>query len=259
MTGPLAELLAQSQHLLGIAFAVFLRVGAAMALVPGFGERMIPRSVRLGIALAFTAAILPAVMSLNVLTHVNPLAPGFLLAEVSAGLAFGLILRVMVMVLQIAGSIAAQSTSLAQILGGAATDPQPAIAHLLLLGGLALAMMSGLHLKITEALVLSYDAIPPGAGVQAAILSEWSVAHVARGFALAVTLAIPFVIAAFLYNLALGVINRAMPQLMVAFVGAPALTAGGLILLALAAPMMLQLWSTQLDTLLRDPFAGGLR
>ncbi|WP_095587894.1 flagellar biosynthetic protein FliR [Actibacterium ureilyticum] len=258
MSNVLADILSNSQQLLALAFAVFLRVGAAMAMVPGFGERMIPRSVRLGIALAFSAAILPAVAQSAGLADVNPLAPGFLAAEVMAGLAFGLILRIMVMVLQMAGSIAAQSTSLAQILGGAATDPQPAIAHLLLLGGLALAMMSGLHLRITEALILSYDAIPAGTGVGAAILSEWTVAHVARGFALAVTLAIPFVIAAFLYNLALGVINRAMPQLMVAFVGAPALTAGGLILLALAAPLMLQLWSVRLDALLRDPFGGAM-
>lgn len=252
----LASLMAESQQLLGLAFAVFLRVGAAMAMVPGFGERMIPRSVRLGVALAFSAAVLPAVAQSQGMADASPLAPGFLAAEVIAGLALGLILRVMVMVLQIAGSIAAQSTSLSQILGSAAADPQPAIAHFLLLAGLALAMMSGLHLQVTEALILSYDAIPLGIGVGAAVLSEWSVTHIARGFSLAVTLAIPFVIAAFLYNLALGVINRAMPQLMVAFVGAPALTAGGLILLALAAPLMLQLWSTHLQTLLSDPFAG---
>jgi flagellar biosynthetic protein FliR len=35
-----------------------------------------------------------------------------------------------------------------------------------------------------------------------------------------------------------------MPQLMVAFVGAPAISLGGLILLMLVAPLMLTLWLT---------------
>ena len=52
-------------------------------------------------------------------------------------------------------------------------------------------------------------------------VAEWGVARVGAAFALALGLAAPFVIAAVLYNLALGVINKAMPQLMVALVGAP--------------------------------------
>ena len=56
-----------------------------------------------------------------------------------------------------------------------------------------------------------------------------------RTFALAFSLAAPFVTAALLYNIALGVINRAMPQLSVTFIGAPALTAGGLLLILVAA------------------------
>jgi flagellar biosynthetic protein FliR len=64
----------------------------------------------------------------------------------------------------------------------------------------------------------------------------------------------PFAIAALIYNVALGVINRAMPQLMVAFVGAPALTAGGLLLLYAAAPVMLSVWITALGRVLEQPF-----
>ena len=63
-----------------------------------------------------------------------------------------------------------------------------------------------------------------------------------------------FVIAALIYNVALGVINRAMPQLMVAMIGAPALTAGGLILLMLAAPAILSAWVRHLGGVLQMPF-----
>ena len=73
---------------------------------------------------------------------------------------------------------------------------------------------------------------------------------VAQAFALGFSLAAPFVIAGFAYNVALGAINRAMPQLMVAFVGAPAITAAGLLILMLAAPVILDFWGLRLDRLI---------
>ena len=60
-----------------------------------------------------------------------------------------------------------------------------------------------------------------------------------------------------IYNLALGIINRAMPQLMVAMVGAPAITGGALALLMLAAPVILPLWLGLLQARLADPFGIG--
>lgn len=74
-------------------------------------------------------------------------------------------------------------------------------------------------------------------------------------FANAFTLAAPFVITSLIYNVALGAINRAMPQLMVAFVGAPAITAGGLILLMLISPLILSIWLDEFNIRLANPFA----
>ena len=47
-----------------------------------------------------------------------------------------------------------------------------------------------------------------------------------------------------------------MPQLMVAFVGAPAITAAGLILLFLTAPILLSVWIRALDLFLGNPFGA---
>ena len=57
-----------------------------------------------------------------------------------------------------------------------------------------------------------------------------------------------------LYNLALGAINKAMPQLMVAFVGAPVITAGGLLILCISSPLILTVWLDALDTFMAAPF-----
>ena len=102
----------------------------------------------------------------------------------------------------------------------------PAIGSILMLAGVTLAVASGLHVKAAVAMARSYEILPMGLPVPASDVAAWGTARVAKAFALGFSLAAPFVIAAFAYNLALGAINRAMPQLMVAFIGAPAITAG---------------------------------
>jgi len=247
----LTELAGIGQDLLWAWALVGLRVGAAMALLPAFGEQAVPQRVRLVLTLAFAAIVAPAVAP-----GLSGSTPGFLpmAAEVVAGLAIGLALRLFILALQIAGAIIAQATSLAQIFGGMGPEPQPAIGFLLTMAGLALAVAAGLHVRVAELFILSYDVLPGGRFPAAADLSRWGLAQVARAFALGFTLAAPFVIAATLYNLAIGAINRAMPMLMVSFVGAPALSAGALLLLMLLMPVALAVWRQALDGFLASPF-----
>ena len=258
MNDVLAQLLTVGQTGFAIGFLVFLRIGAAMAVMPAFGERSIPQRLRLMLALAFTVIVAPAVSD-----KIAPLAVQgtalvlMLLGEVVAGLALGIALRLFVLALQIAGSIAAQSTSLSQIFGTIALEPLPAIGHVMVISGLALAVMTGLHVRVAEALIGSYNVFPPGQIPTPSVIADWGLSRVAQAFSLAFTLAAPFVIASFIYNLALGVINKAMPQLMVAFVGAPAITAGGLILLFLSLPVLLSVWSDELQRFLANPYGGG--
>lgn len=238
------------------ALLVFLRTGAAVALAPGFGEQSVPMRVRLAMAAGFTLCILPA-LAARIPPPVS-LVPGLRMAaaELLAGVLFGLSLRLLVLGLQTAGSIASQSVSLAQIAGGGiAADPAPAAGHLLVVGGIALAMAAGLHLRLAAWLIESYSLIPAGTFPSPESVATAGVGTVTHVFALAFALALPFVIAALLYNVTLGIINRAMPQLMVTFIGAPFLTGASIVLLLAAAPLMLALWTGALERSLAAPFA----
>ncbi|RVV97967.1 type III secretion protein [Mesobaculum littorinae] len=248
-----AELLGLSQAALALGFFVFLRVGAVMALLPAFGEQVVPLRVRLVLSLALTLLVAPG---LSDLPRLGPGAdwPRLMVTEPLAGIALGAVLRLLVMVLQIAGVMAAQATSLSQIFGTQAAEPLPAMGHMLTMAGLCALVMTGLHVRAVELLLLSYELLPPGLFPDAGELLEWGVARVGHAFGLAFSLAAPFVIASMLYNLTLGIINRAMPQLMVAFVGAPAITAGGLILMALSLPGMIGVWMRSVDAVLANPF-----
>lgn len=255
MIEALAEILNFSQAALIAGFTVFLRVGAAMATLPAFGEQGVPTRIRIAAALCFTAIVAPMVEVPPAASLSEVALSLTLISETVIGLAFGLGLRLFILSLQVAGAMAAQSTSLAQIFGASPNvDPQPAIGHLLVVSGLALAAMSGLHVQIAAALVESYEILPVGSVLGAAEALDWGVARITSAFGMAFSLASPFIIAALIYNIALGVINRAMPQLMVAFVGAPAITAGGLILLFFSSPYLLSLWLDGLQGYLATPF-----
>lgn len=251
----LLPLLPLSQAAFWTGFVVFVRVSAMMAVLPAFGDQPVPTRVRLVLAIMFTLVVAPAVGP-----TIGPMPDGLLRSaallgpEALAGLFFGIFLRFFILALQIAGSIAAQSTSLSQIFGGTAgVDPQPAIGHVLVVAGTALAALSGLHVQAAAYMIQSYTLVPYG-GLQSDLVSRVGVSEVTRAFGLGFTLAAPFMIASLIYNVILGVINRAMPQLMVSFVGAPAITAGGLLLLFLTAPVILSVWMAAFSAFMDMPF-----
>lgn len=244
------ELAGITQSWLWVAALVFLRVGATAFLMPAFGDQSVPQRVRLILALSLTAIVTPAVAAR--LKDV-PSIPFAAAEAVLAGLALGISMRLFILALQMAASIVAQTTSLSQLFGGATPEPQPAIGNLLSMASLALALRSGLHIKAASLLILSYDFLPADHFPAVADLTDWGLHRVVQATVLAFSLAAPFVIASVIYNLALGVINRAMPQMPVSLVGAPVLTAGALVLMALVVPTMLTVWLEGFDAFLANP------
>lgn len=236
------------------ATLVFLRVGAVLALMPAFGEQTVPQRIRLILSLAFTAIVAPAVFGAVQATQ-GWIAPAAI--EILVGLAIGIGLRLFILALQMAAAIIAQVTSLSQLFGGATPDPQPAIGNLLTVAGLALAVLSGLHVKAASLFIMSYQILPTGRLPNSADMADWGLLQITNALVLAFSLAAPFVIGSVIYNVALGVINKAMPQLAVSLVGAPLLTFAALFLMALVVPLVLAVWLGSFDSFLTTPFKVG--
>ena len=214
-----------------------------------------PQRIKLGLVLAFTLVVAPILADrLAASGQVPSLAA--LGGEAIAGLLLGIGMRLFIVALQTAAAIIAQATTLSQLFGGAAPEPQPAIGNLFFIAGTVLAMVAGLHVRAAELMLLSYDILPAGGYPSASDAAEWSLALVSQTFALAFTLSAPFVIASVIYNVALGAINRAMPTLMVSMVGAPALTLGALAMLAVATPFILAAWLEAFNAYLAQPFGN---
>lgn len=220
---------------------VFLRVGSMVFILPVLGERFIPNNVKLIAALMFAVIVAPSVPVQSAPASIL-LYAGLAVSEGLIGLALGFVVRLFVMTLQTLGAIAAQSTSLAQVFGGLGAEPMPAMGSFLFFAGTALAVLLGLHIKIAEFMINSYILFPIGEFPPAAELAHWIVDRVSKSFSMSFSLAAPFLITAVIYNLTLGFINRAMPQLMVSFVGAPVIILGSIFILMVASPLILTHW-----------------
>lgn len=223
---------------------VFCRIAGAIALFPGFGGQLLPIRVKLMTALAITLATFPVIeASLSPPVSIATFAT-WMVAETLNGLIIGFGLRALVLGLSFAGSIAANTMSLSQIAGPAALpDALPALGSVLTLAAITLALAMGLHVHLVGAAARSYQVLGLGELPGASGIGPWVVAQARLVFDMSLRFAAPFVLTAVAYNVALGALNKAMPQLMVVLVGAPAITWASLVLLMLCAPLIAESWS----------------
>lgn len=255
MTGPDTELLAQLP-IWAFAFVMVLaRVGSACMLLPGIGEVELPATVRAAFAMAFTLLLLPLV------TPFLPAPPAdglrallMVAAEVITGIWLGWLARLVVLALPMAGQIIAGMIGLANVLQpDAQLGPQSsALARLLALAAPVAIMATGLHALPLGALAGSYRVIAAGTLLPAADTAQEVIAVVGACFNLALRLAAPFVLAGIVWNVALGLLTRLVPQLQVYFAAMPGQILGGFLLLGVLGGAVLAAWLDQVRSSFAD-------
>ncbi len=226
-----------------VFFMVFARVGAAVMLIPGFGETYVPPRMRLMIALGISLVVAPVVSASIPPLPESPVALFLMLGgEILVGLFIGSFARILFFTLQTAGMIIAYQIGLANAL---VTDPTAAVqgalfSAFLAILGVVVIFESGLHHLLLQAVVDSYGLFAPGHLPPLDDFSNMIARVVADSFDLAMRIAAPFVVVALVFYLGLGLLGRLMPQVQVFFIVLPVQIALGLIVLAitLAAGMM---------------------
>jgi flagellar biosynthetic protein FliR len=239
------------------AVLILARLGAAVMLLPGLGEAEVPATIRLSLVLALVALLLP------------PLAPALppmpeevaellrlLLIETAIGLWIGLLARLLALALAQAGQLAALMIGLASplqpdaVFGASGT----ALSRLFMLLAAAALLGSGLYAVPLRALMDSYETLPPGVAIPGGAAAETVAVVAGESLDLALRLAGPLVLLAVLFNLALALVARVAPQVQVFVIAAPAQILGGLLLLALVMPLLLEVWGQAM----RDGFLASL-
>jgi flagellar biosynthetic protein FliR len=230
----------------------FARIGTMVMLLPGLGELSVPPRVRLTVALVLTAVILPLHRSAYQ-ADLRAFGPVMLLLgqELLVGAVLGLVARLTISALQVAGSVVAQQMGLGFV---TAIDPNQGqqgliVGNFLTILGITMLFATDLHHLVIAALNDSYVIFRPGEipvlGDVASALST----TVAGAFRIGVQIAAPFLVFGLLFNMGLGILSKLMPQMQVFFVGMPlSIMVGFLILILVVGAMM----TTFID------YAGGV-
>ncbi|MCH2459362.1 MAG: flagellar biosynthetic protein FliR [Henriciella sp.] len=239
----------QAAYWIGAVMLIMARVGFIIYFMPGVGEQAVPVRVRAMIILVFAISLAASgVVELPVLSGLGEFFR-YLALEATIGLFFGLLLRLAIWMLSITGTIIAQVIGLAQMLGIALeTEAQTITANALAMAGAALLLSMDYHVSVFARVVTLYGDIP--AGALGLVDPMFFVMRGFEAFGIAIMLAWPFVAVNLLYNICLGFINKALPSLMVAFVGAPFMIGAGIMLLAFSITTMLLVWGDRVPSII---------
>lgn len=218
-----------------------IRPGAAFVAAPVFGSPQVPVQLRLIIALAVgipaTAAVPFALPDGGIVS-----LEGFALiaGEVLAGLALGFAVQIGFSAALLAGEVIGNAMGLGF---AGMVDPQsgqssPAIGQFLSILGTFLFLSIGGHLTLAGLVFESYVALPPGQAWLGAESIKGLVDFGGIVFAAGVAIALPVAFAIILVQIVMGMLSRSAPAMNLFAVGLPAALLAGLILLAIAAPVM---------------------
>jgi flagellar biosynthetic protein FliR len=205
-------------------FFVFARVGAAIMLMPGFGEVFVSARTRLLLAVAITLVVTPLVSDLVPANPDGPLAMLMILGrEIVIGLFLGSLSRALVAALHMSGVIIGFQTSLsnAQMFDPLNASQGSLIGSFLNVLGVFLIFAADLHHLLLMALVDSYVTFAPGATLPIGDFSVTITRAVGDSFRLAMQMSAPFMVMGMLFYLGLGLLARLMPQVQVFFIAIP--------------------------------------
>ncbi|TVR81014.1 MAG: flagellar type III secretion system protein FliR [Rhodospirillales bacterium] len=211
----------------GHAFAfllIFVRIGAAISVMPGLSATFVSMRVRLLLALAIAFVLVPGLA--DALPPLPATVAGLaliIIAEAVVGLFIGLIPRMLFAALHIAGTVTALSIALANALvqDPVADQQSSTVAGFFATFGLVLVFVADLHHLLLEAVVNSYALFPPGDPLLVGDFADALTRALSEAMLLGLQLSAPFVVVAFVYNVGLGLLGRLMPQLPVFFFGLP--------------------------------------
>lgn len=216
-------------------FLTALRISIVLYLLPFFGGRSIPTTVKAALLLVLTFALWP---QLSFPGSLMPASPWELLVlvlgEILLGLILGFAVNVLIAAVQTGGHIIGFQMGFAMV---NVVDPitgtsEAVTAHFLYMCTMLTFLTLNGHLYLLQALGQSFDYIPPGGLLLTPDLVTQIFDFSRLIFILAVKIAAPVMGAVFMVDLAMALISRAAPQMHILVVGLPVKIAVGFFFLS---------------------------
>lgn len=220
---------------------MMIRPGAAFIAAPIFGAPATPVQIRLILSLAVGMA---ALNSVQVTLPANGIMSfqgiGMVGGEVVAGLALGFTLQIAYAAAYLGGETIGNAMGLgfaSMMDPTSGTSTQVVGQFLSILSTFILLALDG-HLMLIRFVIDSYRALPPGGGLLPNDGIHDLVWFGGSMFGAGITIALPVAFSLIMVQVVMGVLARSAPSLNLFSVGMPATLIAGLVLLAIAAPIM---------------------
>lgn len=223
---------------------LFLRLGAAFMVMPGFMSSYVNTRVRLCIALAVTFVATPLI------ADKIPLPTGqtdeiirFCLFEIAYGIFLGFVMQMIFQAINLAGNIAGQATgfSNAQIFDPSFQTQSIVLETFLSLIALVIVFATDLHHLMLSAVIESYRVFPFGGELPTGNMADLLSHALNQSFILGFKIGSPFIAFTIIFYSGMGLVSRLMPQLNIFFLSLPLQIYLGLGVLFLTLPIMI-LW-----------------
>ncbi len=216
------------------------RILAMITVAPLFGHTSVPVTVKLGLGLLLATAMAPG---LPAMPEVAPFSGDGLLVLVQQmliGLAIGFAMRLVFAAVELAGELAALSMGLSfsSFFDPLSQSTSSSVSQFF--GWLALMVFvaSNLHLAMLATLAKSFIALPVSATPMGTGPFRLLASYGSQVFALGLQLALPIIAALLVTNLALGILNKAAPQLNLFGIGFPVTLGAGFLMITVVLPYL---------------------
>lgn len=218
----------------------FVRILALISTAPIFGESRVPRHVKVGLAALLSVAIGPTLGVLPAVPVVSLPGIWIIAQQVLIGVAMGLSMRLVFTAVQATGEYVGlqMGLSFASFFDPTSGGQTMVLARLLNMLAMLLFLAFDMHLMVISTLVESFHILPiANAGLAA---NGWMFLVLSAGqiFSAGLLLSLPVVTILLTINLAMGILNRASPQLSIFAIGFPLTLLIGILMLSQLMPYL---------------------
>lgn len=223
---------------------VFLRVGSAIMVMPGFMTSYVNSQIRLTVALAISIVLMPIIAP-----HLPPQPADtatflqYILFEITVGIFLGIAMQMLYFALNLAGNLAGQAIGFANAQIFDPTFQTQSIVIQTFLGIIAftLIFVTDIHHLMLSAVVDSYHIFPVGQALPLGDFSNNLSQTLNESFIMGFKIGSPFVAFTIVFYVGMGLVSRLMPQLNIFFLSLPLQIYLGVGLMFITTPIMI-LW-----------------
>lgn len=229
----------------------FVRILALVATAPVFGNMSVQTRVKIGLAAFITIIVAPTLGAMPQVTVFSGAGVWIMVNQFLIGAALGLTMQVVFTAIQATGEFVGLGMGLgfATFFDQQAGNSSSAVlsSYMNVIAMLVFLVLDG-HLQMISALIATFQSVPISGNLLGAAgwrsYANWG----GTVFSAGLLLSLPVVAALLIANLALGILNRAAPQIGVFQIGFPLTMLVGMLLLQLMVPNMIPFFARLFDS-----------